>query len=58
MPEPAPKPAATSKNELRSLARAALRSADKCIRINQDAEALRLLDLARNNLARVEAAPR
>jgi hypothetical protein len=56
MPEQEPRPAATRKNELRSLARAALRSADKCIRISQDAEALRLLDLARHNLARVESA--
>lgn len=57
MPEPAPKPAATTKKELRTVARAALRSADKCIRIGQEPEALRLLDLARNNLTRVASAP-
>jgi hypothetical protein len=56
MSEPDPKPAAATPAELYHLTAAALRTADRCIKIRQYEEAIRLLELAAANLKRLQAA--
>ena len=56
MSEPAPKPVPRQPQDLSSSARAAIRTAERCIRISQHAEAIRLLELATSQLKQI--APR
>ena len=50
MSEPTPKPAPRHPQDLSTSARAAIRTAERCIRISQHAEAIRLLELATSQL--------
>jgi hypothetical protein len=56
MSEPDPKPAAMKPAELYQLTDSAIRAAERCIRIRQFDEAIRLLELATANLKRLKAA--
>jgi hypothetical protein len=56
MSEPDPKPAAEKPAELYLLTDSAIRAAERCIRIRQFDEAIRLLELATANLKRLKAA--
>lgn len=58
MEEQAPKPAPKSQGDLSASARAALRAADRCIRINQATEALRLIELAASQVRSLQSFPR
>ena len=53
MNEPEARPAPATPAELKGVARAALRSADRCIRIDQLQEALRLIELAAARLKQI-----